>query len=227
MCFNTKLVWYPVHEWRQYLQRERNKTDRSGQHRSAPPALLYMISGLCSGALYYRDISSYNGPITALNTIRPAIDRKYIKRKYHLPRKSHKQQTETIRAWSERNISSIYISFYFAIFLEDTWGISLPIVHLFLKVFKSLGNFPEQRSWRTIYFVSYWGRQLLVIKMRTVWRGWGSSNTGESTVTESWRRGGLFIQYKLPRLLRAPPPTHHSYHKQDVVQQDLGKSNIY
>ena len=139
---------------------ERNKADRSGQHRSAPPALLYMISGLCSGALYYRDISSYNGPITALNTIRPAIDRKYIKRKYHLPRKSHKQQTETIRAWSERNISSIYISFYFAIFLEDTWGISLPIVHLFLKVFKSLGNFPEQRSWRTIYFVSYWGRQL-------------------------------------------------------------------
>ena len=127
----------------------RNKTESSARLWSPYLALfyLYIISGPWSRALYYIDISSYNGPITALNTIRPAIDRKYIKRKYHLPRKSPKQQTEDtryIRAGSVRNVSSL--SFYSAIFLEDTGGISLPIVHLFLKVLKTPGNFPDPRK---------------------------------------------------------------------------------
>ena len=144
------------------------------------------LSSPWSRALYYIDISSYNGPITALNTIRPAIDRKYIKRKYHLPRKkvlSNRQKVNIYgRAWSDWEKCFFFLSFYFAIFPEDTGGISLPIVHLFLKVFKNSWEFSPARIPENNLFSLVLSSSVCQDDCEA-WRG--SSRLGESTVTES------------------------------------------
>ena len=187
------------------------------------------LSSPWSRALYYIDISSYNGPITALNTIRPAIDRKYIKRKYHLPRKkvlSNRQKVNIYgRAWSDWEKCFFFLSFYFAIFPEDTGGISLPIVHLFLKVFKNSWEFSPARIPENNLFS-------LVLSSSVCqddWEAWrGSSRLGESTVTESqW--GVVACLYNRNYrgyydTIHLHPPAHSSvlYHKH-VIQQDLRK----
>lgn len=96
---------------------------------------------------------------------------------------------------------------------------------------KTLGNFPHQRSRNTINFASSWS---VCICQDQIWLAWSISSRGctrsygrgESTVTESCRRGGRVYTYNTnyteATTTTHHPTTSHSYHKH-MIQQDLRK----